>query len=71
MSNGKENGFVLSYVMDEVAYPVVLDKETMQMLEVLIPMAFTNKEVHIAKENPIGIAYDLYNNKLGEWGRVK
>lgn len=64
MSNGKENGFVLSYVMDEVAYPVVLDKETMQMLEVLIPMAFTNKEVQIVKENPMGSVSNLHNNKF-------
>lgn len=64
MSNGKDNGFVLSYVMDGVAYPIVLDKETIQMLEVLIPMAFTNKEVQIVKENPIGIVSNLHNNKF-------
>lgn len=58
LSDGKSDGIALSYVKDGNIYPVALEKEQVEMLDITIAMALQGK-LSVVKSKQIGQVCDL------------
>lgn len=60
MSDGKTDGLILMYNQKGIIYPVALNKDQMEMLDITIGMALGGK-ISLIKDKPQGTAINLLN----------
>ncbi|AXG91116.1 hypothetical protein FDF29_11855 [Clostridium botulinum] len=58
MTDGKKDGLALVYVKDSVAYPVALNKEQLEMLDITIGMCLSDG-MKVIGDKPIGKVTNL------------
>lgn len=63
MSDGISDGFMIAYVKDGNIHPVILKEQQAEVLDLVIPMAFTDEPVLISPK-PMGEAKQLSKEDL-------
>lgn len=63
LSNGITDGIVFFYMKDKMLYPILLDKEQCEMLDIMLLMAFSESQLRIA---PTPVEYEAIKEMIVE-----
>lgn len=63
ISDGTSDGIVFFYMKDKMLYPILINKEQAEMLDVVIAMPFKDYKLRVA---PTPVEYDAIKNMIIE-----